>query len=523
MSDKKTNKDSHEKGDNKIDNKKEQKVDPMNIDPKNEVKSEDQKKSASPEKKPALKEVKSAKVSIIKNKETEKQDINKQDTEKPEVVKELKSEEKVPENKDKTPKDQGTDSNYQVSLVDENTLKIKIKTDKGVSLNSTVGGKNVLPQGVDDLLNKLGSGKDGEIEIEISINPEKKSTEVASKEDSTEVSKDDKSSLNEDSITPVTPGALIPNPEVEDIVNKTVPLVEEVELTDEEKLREKIGRKSPWNVSKRVYAQNFQIGVIGGVIIYLVAVFSFYAYGSKQKIVEPEQQQRLIVLQDLPDPKINLQNIEDPNAPPEEETDESETTVPKRIPTVRRNFNSPVIKRPQSENSGFDNDTTSDSTSNLADTNTVGDTSTASGNNLIDSTMNEYTGDAIGIKMRYPSEWVVRDPSSINTNLPENSGLVLADTTIAQGDMNLFLHIDNTGEDAKKDKFSTPFEMADSTLTAFTADIRNEGGRNIYRFYIYGLDKKLFVEASIREKIFDKYKPIVESIVRSISFPPKPS
>ncbi len=521
MPDKKTNKDSHEKGDNEVKKDLDQKLQDENENKPEDEKIKSSSNISSKEKTPdSKKEVKTAKVSIIKSKgkeeETKPEDKSDPESTSKEISKAEGKSENVSEDKSSDKKDQPADSNYQVSLVDENTLKIKIKTDKGVSLNSTVGGKNVLPDEVEGILNKLGSGKDGEIEIEISINPEKKTPE----DNASVVEKDDSKNVSGQKDTP---GVLLPNPEVKDIVNKPFPLVEEIVLTDEEQLREKIGRKSPFNVSKRIYAQNFQIGIIGGVIVYLIAVFSFYAYGSKQKIVEPEPQQRLIVLQDLPDPKINLENIEDPNAPPEEEVENDETSVPKRIPTIRRNYNSPVVKRPQSENNTLDTNLTSDSTGNLADTNVTKDTSTASGNNVADSLMNEYSGDAIGIKMRYPNSWVVRDPSSINTNLPENSGLVLADTTIAQGDMNLFIHIDNDGEDFKKDKFSIPFEMEDSTLTAFTADIRNEGGRNIYRFYVYGKEKKLFIEASIREKHFESYKPVVESVVRSLSFPPKPS
>jgi hypothetical protein len=513
MPDKKPNNDSQDKSDNKINKKI--KKDPESKESK-DIQNDPELKSSKSTGKTSGKDMsgedtpisktdrKTAKVSIIKK------DDKQKGKEESSPVTDEEIENKITTAK----KDESTDSNYQVSLVDENTLKIKIKTDKGVSLNSTVGGKNVLPDEVEGILNKLGSGKDGEIEIEISINPEKKSigtNDAVIEKDNSYIDKKDQLS------------GLTPNPEVQSIVNKTIPLSEELELTDEEKLREKIGRKSPFNINKRIYAQNFQIGIVGGVIVYLIAIFSFYAYGSKQKIVEPEQQQRLIVLQDLPDPKINLENIEDPNAPPEEETESDETSVPKRIPTIRRNFNSP-IKRPQTENSNIDTNTTSDSTGNLADTNVTKDTSTASGNNVPDSLMTGIGENDIGLRINFPREWVMTDEREINKNLKTFSGILLVDTAAGPGGMNIFVHLDDTGEKYRQGDYDAGvFELNDTTITAYHSTPREEASKIKYKFYVYGKEHKLAISAEVDAGKFEKYKPVIESVVRSISFAPKPS
>jgi hypothetical protein len=403
------------------------------------------------------------------------------------------------------------DSNYQVSLVDENTLKIKIKTDKGVSLNSTVGGKNVLPDDVENLLNRLGSGKDGEIEIEISINPEKK---ISPTDNDGDKIKDEKTDDKEQNVS----GVLIPNPEVADIINKKIPLEEEIQLTDEEILREKIGRKSPYNIYRRIYAQNFQIGLIAGVVIYLIAIFSFYSVASRDKVLDDEPQQRLIVLQDLPDPKIKLENIEDPNAPAKEEAEE-DGTVPKRIP-IKRNFNRPpTVKRPQNENK----DTTNiKDTTGLADTNTVQDTSTASGNPIPDSLMTSYSGNEIGLIMNYPNNWKLVDSREINVNIEKFNGVVLSDTVAEKGTFNMFVKIDDENKPFDRDKYIHPFDMTDSNLTAFSSDPKELAGKMEYYFYILGTQHNLSVSAVITKDKFEIYKPSIEAVVRSISFAPKP-
>ena len=405
------------------------------------------------------------------------------------------------------------DSNYQVSLVDENTLKIKIKTDKGVSLNSTVGGKNVLPEEVEGLLNKLGSGKDGEIEIEISINPEKKTAVTEENAGEKVESKKEEGSLE------TFPGVLIPNPEVTDIVEKQFPLEDEIILTDEEILREKIGRKSPYNIAKQAYAQNFQIGLIAGVIIYLIAVFSFYSVASQDKIIEEEPQQRLIVLQDLPDPKIKLENIEDPNTPVKEEETEEDGTVPKRIP-IRRNFNRPpIVKNPQSEDT--DTSLTKD-TSGLADTTTAKDTSTASGNPIPDSLMASYSGNEIGLIMNYPNNWKLVDSREINVNLKNFNGVVLSDTVAGKGTFNMFVKIDDEGKPFDRDKYKYPFVMNDSNMTTFRADPFELAGKIEYHFYLFGGKNNLSAYAVVDIDKFEKYKSAIEAVVKSISFAAPP-
>lgn len=442
----------------------------------------------------------------VKNseKDPEKDPIEKKETKKPPVKKTAKD----------TAKDTTSDSNYQVSLVDENTLKIKIKTDKGVSLNSTVGGKNVLPEEVEGLLNKLSTGKDGEIEIEISINPEKKS--VTSEENTGQLDTENKVENKDESET-VTPAILTPNPEVKEIVDKKVPLEDEIVLTDEEILREKIGRKSPYNIAKQIYAQNFQIGLIAGVIIYLIAVFSFYSVASQDKIEEEAPQQRLIVLQDLPDPKIKLENIEDPNAPPEEEETEEDGIIPKRIP-IKRNFNRPpVVKNPR-----VDTDTSlTKDTTGFADTNTTNDTSLASGNQS-DTNMVSYSGNEIGLIMNYPNNWKVIDSRVINTTIEKFNGVVLVDTTIAEGTFNMFVKIDDEGKPFDRNRYKYPFTMNDSTLSTFSADPVELAGKTEYHFYILGGKSNLSAYGVVNSNQFEKYKQSIEAVVRSISFAPPP-
>ena len=297
-------------------------------------------------------------------------------------------------------------------------------------------------------------------------------------------------------------------------MDKTVPLEEE--LSEEDILREKIGKKSPYNIARIIYARNFQIGLIGGVIIYLILIFSFYAVASKDEIVEEAPQQRLIVIQDLPDPKIKLENIEDPNAPPEEEKTEEDGTIPKRIPTIRRNFNRPPITK----NPVKDTNTVKDTTG-LADTNTVRDTSTASGNSIPDSLMQPYSGNDIGLIMNYPNNWKLVDSREINVNVEKFEGVVMADTTVKEGTFNMFVRLDPQGKPFDRNRYKNPFDMNDSTITAFSADPEESAGKIEYHFYLLG-NKNLEAYAVVDADKFEEYKAAVEAVVRTISFAPPP-
>ena len=59
--------------------------------------------------------------------------------------------------------------------------------------------------------------------------------------------------------------------------------------------------------------------MVGALILYFITVFTFYGVATKESSrYTNNEQRRLIVIQDLPEPKIKLENVEDPNKPEEE-------------------------------------------------------------------------------------------------------------------------------------------------------------------------------------------------------------
>jgi hypothetical protein len=408
------------------------------------------------------------------------------------------------------------ESNYQVSLINENLLRVKVNTERGINIEFKAGAeearKITIPQSKDK--------KKKEIDLVISINPEynagaggETSGELAAAE--TGETAGEKSSF------------FTPNPEVADLIKSTPEGSAEEkpdsEKTEDEILYEKLEKKNPYKLFRRSYQRHIMQALGGAVIIYLVAVALFSTYAAKQKTpqVEPDSQ-RIVIIQDMPEPKINLENVEDPNAPPPEEETETEdgVDIPRKIPRTT----TPRIYRPRTENNTpplSTNDTSAgrlDSLRNLADTNTTGnDTSTANNNNtnIPDSLRATYSQGDIGLYLDYPNSWQVKDSREVNANVKEFEGLYLTDTTGAKGAMTIFIFLDN-GQKYDQAIFKTNFPVIDTTISAFRSDPAVIAGVTEYKFYIFGKTDKLIITASIKKELFESYKPTIENVIRSI-------
>lgn len=423
---------------------------------------------------------------------------------------------------------QQKDSNYQISLINENLLKIVVTTDRGVNIDCSVKERKNSKETQSNkiYLHPKPDNIKQEIEIIISIDSATGEVTVQKKNDSSEE---------------ITPGVLTPNPELAHLV-QPYPFNEEeltIEKTPQELLEERLGKKNPYNVFRLFYQRNLTIGIVGAIIIQSFMILCFYAFiGKFDNKPDENDNKRLIVISDMPDPKINIKEFVDPNKPVEPpKTDDSKITkLPGDNPfSINRTIKPPRIKRPQLTTVTPRDTTKIDSTQDL--THVLDSLRKLNGKNPKDSIKKDTTGitnttpvdtthqfrnDEVGLYIPYkqlaPYLKLV-DSREINTNTVGFTGVILSDTsTSVKGTMNLFINLDKDGADL--DRYfkgkGTPFPMVDTTLTAIYLEPKKQIGHTYYYFYVFGKQNKVSIALDTKTESFDKYKTVVEQLVKNI-------
>ena len=417
-------------------------------------------------------------------------------------------------------------SNYQINLINENLLKIKISTGNGVHIDSSARDKKNLFQTQSNkiYLKQLAGKQDQDIEITIAIDNEP----VYAKDDLSGITDDGKIKL-------------IPNPEVVDLIQP--PDYSPFMQGETPYMFEDNSYKNPFDALRQLIRKNITIGLIAAVILHLAgAGFAFYTISKRSKNAEQEEPSRLIVLQDLPDPKIKLEDVEDPNKPkvvPPVITEEQEKEMKEKSRELppRRIVKPPTVTRPKREETKLDSlveanlereldslrrlreEMFADSNLAVSDSDSVKTDSVTAAYEIPDSLRNNFNENDIGLAMYFPKNWKLTDQREINKNEKEFKGVVITDTTAEQpGTMTMFIFLDNENKDYNAEDFKTEFTMLDSNLTAFSKEPKTLAGFTEYRFYIFNKlgTEKLSLRASVRKQFFEQYKNEIEAVVRSI-------
>ncbi len=416
------------------------------------------------------------------------------------------------------------ESNYQVSLINENVLRIKISTNKSVSVDCSILDKTTAEEGEETQTNKIyikpkhGIGKqDVAIFIKLGSEIYKDVDNAAS---STEVKKSE----------PFHQSRLIPNPLVADLINKFSKPKEEVNdididaLTPEERLELKIGRKNPWRRNKEFLARNLYRGFVSANIIAIVAMILFYAFASKKpKDEEIIEQRRLIVMQDLPENLNQLnQNVDDPNKPepPEDNksTDGSDITppviTPKKIRPPRVNLPTRITTvEKDSNDSAINKELDSLRKKNI--TGNKGDTGVVNTSLMPDSLLRNLSANEVGLIGRFPPNWKQIDARTINQK-DEFLGILLVDTAVKKEEtMTMNIELDAKGEKFNQFQFKKVFDE-DSLRTVYSIDPKQEGKMTFYRFYVANKTDNVFINAYVVQSAFEKYKPEIERVVKTV-------
>lgn len=414
------------------------------------------------------------------------------------------------------PSEPSSKGNYQINLINENLLRIKVETDKGVKIDTIIKEKKTSAESQSNkiYLKPKSNNELQEIEITLEIEEEK----------------------NKDVIGATKEGQLklIPNPEVVDLIQPpdySDLIKDTTDISDTFDVE--TGLRNPFEPFKKLIRRNIIIGIIIAIALHVVAATVVYFNLSKgSNAQEPEEQSRLIVIQDLPDPKIKLEDVEDPNKPKVEEVPPIEIKEePKREITPRKTVRPPRVLRPETESEDKKQDTAlgSDLTreldslrrlveGNISDT-TLMDT-VRSTYEIPDSLRNSFNENDIGLAMYFPKNWKIIDQRDINKEEKNFKGVILTDTTAEQsGTMNMFIHLDPDNKEYNAEDFQTEFPMNDSNLNAFSKEPKTLAGFTEYKFYIFNKlgTEKLSLKASVRKQFFDQYKNEIEAVVRSIS------
>lgn len=438
------------------------------------------------------------------------------------VKEEEKEEEKKEEPKQTIQTAASGESNYQINLINENLLRIRVKTRKGVNIDCSVKDTKSLSETQSNrlYLHPKPGEEVQEVEIIISIDPSTGELIVEKK-------KDENGQL-------IQPALFTPNPAVENLImpvdlgRADEPLIP---LTEEEQLQEKIGKKNPFHLNRLLYRRNMTIGIISAVVFACICSILFYNFYGKTetKTIQPEQ--RLIVINDIP-VKINFKEYEDPNKPKEEPKTE-DGTDPNKItpPVVTRNIiRAPKITRPKKIDTTLDSNLTKDATKELDSLRKlaandslkkVDSLKNLANNNytIPDSLQSQLNDQTFGLKMVFPKNWSMKNAGEINAN---SKGVLLADTTVERGTVNLFIVQDNEGADYKPAEFKTIFPVNDSTISAFVSEPRTLAGVTTIKYYMLTKTDKLSISMQVKKQFYDQYKPIVEAMLKTVHVDPPP-
>ncbi|HWQ81054.1 MAG TPA: hypothetical protein VN514_02195 [Ignavibacteria bacterium] len=420
-------------------------------------------------------------------------------------------------------------SNYQVTLTDENILRIKIPTKKSVTIESSVKDKSDDSESEETQSNRIFiHPKAGTVrrEVEIFIKIGVGETAVYSQESKTVSAEKD--------VKRTAGVKLTPNPIVADLINKFREPKEEDTIingnrTPEEILEDRLGKKNPWRLYHNLLQRNMIRGTVSANVLIIIAAIIIFSITPKTvKEDENGEQKRLIVMQDLPENLNQMnQNVDDPNRPPDPPTEDgttgSDVTTPK-ITTPK--LKAPRITVPKVNTSvdtniaSLNGELDSLRKKNISGNNgnsTGSDTGKINTSLMPDSLLKNLTENEVGLIGKFPPNWKQIDSRSININQKEFSGIILVDTTAKKKEeaLNMSIQLDSKGDYWKQFQFKNVF-AEDSLRTIYSIDPKIEAKLTYYRFYVASKLENVFIAAYVEPSVFEKYKPEIEQVVRTI-------
>lgn len=281
-------------------------------------------------------------------------------------------------------------------------------------------------------------------------------------------------------------------------------------------------------VLNRLYQNFLKQGVIYSVISHVLIIWLlFVVFVKKDETNQQTESPRIVIVEDIETPKFDPPDM-DKKEEPEQIKDEDNSNV---RPKITPKTIVPKIKRPKDNKDDIDSSTVTknDSTKRILDSllalKNKGDT-----NRYIipDSIRSSFAENEVGMNIDYPKNWSVIDARKFQPEKPFYGvmlGLDSADADYQNLSMSILID-DPKYKTFNKTTYKNRFEMTDSTYETYSTDPITTGGSRIsYKHYIFVDNtgtKNISVSTEVKQAIFEKYKPIIDAIIRSIRIVKKP-
>jgi len=320
--------------------------------------------------------------------------------------------------------------------------------------------------------------------------------------------------------------------EIKPVVIESAP-VEPAELTPAEIYNLSTRPGTDFLILKKLYQPYTKRGLIGSIILHIVLLFVFYQFLIPDEGKPSEDHnQRIVIVEDLDMPKFDppdIDKIKEEEQRLKDAEDIKDNTKDVR-PNITKKVITPKINRPK------DTNTPPDTNKSL-----TGDTNKVSNDSLLtnrdttryvipDSMRTNFSNNDVGLNIGYPAGWKLIDNRVVNMKQEEFNGVMLGidSTSEDYGKVQMIINIDDPAHPTfNKGTYKTPFEMNDSLITAFQTDpIRLSGKKSQVKYYLFTDptgQKNIQISAEFdNDAVVEKYRPIVDAIVRTIKIAPPP-
>ncbi|HPS64418.1 MAG TPA: hypothetical protein PK447_02455 [Ignavibacteria bacterium] len=440
------------------------------------------------------------------------------------------SEEIIPEQEEKISEGEASqpiaESNYQISLVNENLLKIVLKTDKSVGVDCFVKDKTESktdPAQTNRItIHPTADGRQHEIEIIVSISPEGEVTV-------TKVQSAGEEAAPKAETAPVKKKLLI-DPAFTDLVEKQTKLdsaAKNVPQTWNDFFQERLSSKNKYNVNRRILEKNLKTGFIISVLFFFTWAFiTFGVTSSKKNTQEEAPEVRLLTIEDLPEMKVDVPLTEKQKQELEDKDGTGNTSAPSKITLPSRK----VLRTPKivTQKDTLPGDTNIAMTNEELDKQRRGGDTTGNGSFGISGV---YDSTKVYIDVMQAG-WTLIDSSNVNKmqlSLFSNDSIATyIDPKVELKDFNFQVKKRGVNGQAELDKAvknGRPFKdfiLNDPAYKGYvTLGPKSGAGTVEYDFMIKNDKVAISILTFTADGLFPQYQPKIEAVIKSIKLPTK--
>lgn len=307
---------------------------------------------------------------------------------------------------------------------------------------------------------------------------------------------------------------------------------EAIELTPAEIYNLSTKPGTDFLILKKLYQPYTKRGLIGSIALHIFMLFVMYQFlVPKEEKPNDVHNQRLVIVEDLEMPKFDPPDIDKMKEEEERLKDDEIKDNTKDVrPKINKKVITPKINRPK------DNDTPPDTSKSL-----TGDTSKVKSDSLLanrdttkyvipDSMRTNFSNNDVGLNIGYPAGWKLIDNREVNLNQQQFNGVMLGVDSTSEDyrKVSMIINIDDPAHPTfNKGTYKNPFEMNDSTITAFQTDpVKLSGKKSQVKYYLFTDptgQKNIQISAEFdNDAVVEKYRPVVDAIVRTIKIAPPP-